>query len=152
MRACEDSGPPVFERLGLARPPLLTAVITVFTGAVSVCGLVSPAVLHALQRTPASGHGEVWRWLTSLVVQDGGVLGTASNLIFLGILGGAAEQVVGRVAMTVCYLLAGLAGLAAGLLWQPVGAGNSVAVCGLAGIVAWSLTDRCMPRCGGLGH
>jgi membrane associated rhomboid family serine protease len=139
----------VFERLGLGRPPVLAAAITLLTGAVSVCGLVSPAVLVALERTPAAGHGEVWRWLTSLVVQDGGVLGTASNLIFLGILGGAAEQVVGRVAMTVCYLAAGLAGQVAGVLWQPVGAGNSVAVCGLAGVVAWSLTEGCMPRWAG---
>jgi hypothetical protein len=55
MRACEDSGPSVFERLGLARPPVLTAVITVLTGAVSVWGLVSPAVLDALERTPRPG-------------------------------------------------------------------------------------------------
>jgi hypothetical protein len=55
MRACEDSGPPVFERLGLARPPLLTAVITVFTGAVSVCGLVSPAVLPRCSALPRPG-------------------------------------------------------------------------------------------------
>jgi hypothetical protein len=68
----------------------------------------------------------VWRWLTSLLVQDGGVLGTASNLIFLGLLGAVAGQV-------------------AGVFWQPVGAGNSVAVCGLAGLVAWSLRHERMP-------
>jgi membrane associated rhomboid family serine protease len=141
--------PPLFERVGLSRPPVLTAALTVLTGAVSVWGLVSPAVLDALERTPVAGHGEVWRWLTSLVVQDGGVLGTASNLIFLGLLGAAAEQVVGRVAMTVCYLVAGLAGQVAGVLWQPVGAGNSVAVCGLAGIVSWSLAEGRMPRWAG---
>jgi len=31
------------------------------------------------------------------------------------------------------------------VLWQPVGAGNSVAVCGLAGLTAWSLRDERMP-------
>jgi hypothetical protein len=67
----------------------------------------------------------VWRWLTSLLVQDGGVLGTASNLIFLGLLGAVAGQV-------------------AGVFWQPVGAGNSMAVCGLAGLVAWSLRHERM--------
>ena len=31
------------------------------------------------------------------------------------------------------------------MFWQPVGAGNSVAVCGLAGLVAWSLRHERMP-------
>jgi membrane associated rhomboid family serine protease len=140
---------PVFERLGMSRPPVLTVVLTVLTGAVSVWGLASPAVLAALERTPAAGHGEVWRWLTSLRVQDGGVPVTTSNLIFLALLGAVAEQVVGRVALIVCYLVAGLAGQVAGMLWQPVGAGNSVAVCGLAGIVAWSLAGSRLPRWSG---
>jgi hypothetical protein len=68
----------------------------------------------------------VWRWLTSLLVQDGGVLGTASNLIFLGLLGAAAGHV-------------------AGVFWQAVGAGNSVTVCGLAGLATWSLRHERMP-------
>jgi hypothetical protein len=72
MTPCEGSAPPVLEP---ARPPVLTAAITLLTGAVSVWGLVSSAVPDALERTPAAGHDEVWRWLTSLVVQDGGALG-----------------------------------------------------------------------------
>ena len=71
--------------------------------------------------------------------------GTASNLIFLALLGAGAEQVVSRTTMTLCYLAAGLTGQVAGMLWQPVGAGNSVAVCGLAGLVAWSLRHPRMP-------
>jgi membrane associated rhomboid family serine protease len=130
---------------GLSRPPLLTATLTALTAAVSVAGLISPGVLDALERTPTALHGEPWRWLTSLVVQDGGVLGTASNLLFLVVLGAAAEQVVGRATMAVCYLGAGLTGQLAGVVWQPVGAGNSVAVCGLAGLVAWSLRHERTP-------
>jgi hypothetical protein len=79
-----NDSPPLFERVGLSRPPVLTTALTVLTAAVSVWGLVSPAVLDALERTPAAWHGEVWRWLSSLVVQDGGMLGTASNLISSG--------------------------------------------------------------------
>jgi membrane associated rhomboid family serine protease len=124
---------------------VLTIALAALTGIVSVAGLISPAVLGALERTPAALHVEVWRWLTSLLVQDGGVLGTASNLIFLGLLGVAAEQVVGRMTMILCYLAAGLTGQVAGVFWQPVGAGNSVAVCGLAGLVAWSLRHERMP-------
>jgi hypothetical protein len=66
------------------RASVLTIALTALTGVVSVAGLISPAVLGALERTPAALHGEAWRWITSLLVQDGGVLGTASNLIFLG--------------------------------------------------------------------
>lgn len=124
---------------------MLTIALTALTGFVSVAGLISPAVLGALERTPAALHGEAWRWVTSLLVQDGGIFGTASNLIFLGLLGVAAEQVVGRTTMILCYLVAGLTGQVAGVFWQPIGAGNSVAVCGLAGLVAWSLRHERMP-------
>lgn len=127
------------------RAAVLTIALVALTGVVSVAGLLSPAVLGALERTPAALHGEVWRWVTSLLVQDGGIFGTASNLIFLGLLGAAGEQVVGRTTMILCYLIAGLTGQAAGVFWQPVGAGNSVAVCGLAGLVAWSLRHERMP-------
>ena len=51
--------------------------------------------------------------------------------------------------MTPCYLAAGLTGQVASVFWQPVGAGNSVAVCGLAGLVAWSLRHERMPGWGG---
>ena len=130
---------------GFSRPPVLAVGLTLLTGTVSVAGLISPAVLGTLERTPAVLQGEAWRWLSSLLVQDGGVLGTVSNLIFLALLGAGAEQVVGRKTMIFCYLTAGLTGQVAGALWQPVGAGNSVAVCGLAGLVAWSLRYDRMP-------
>ena len=130
----------------LDRAPILTAVLAIVTAVISVAGLVWPQVLASLQRTPAGLHGESWRWLTSLLVQDGGLFGTVSNLIFLVGLGVAAEQVMSRSAMITAYLVAGLAGQAAGYVWQPIGGGNSVAVCGLAGALAWRLTDPRLPR------
>jgi membrane associated rhomboid family serine protease len=132
--------------LGLWRPPVATAAITVVTAAVSIAGLLSPALLAALQRTPAGLHGEVWRWVTSLLVQDGGVAGTVSNLLFLVLVGTAAEQVMTRRGMIGLYLAGGLVGQAAGYLWQPFGGGNSVAICGIAGALAWYLTRRAAPR------
>jgi hypothetical protein len=51
--------------------------------------------------------------------------------------------------MMLGYLGAGLTGQVAGVFWQPVGAGNSVAVCGLAGLLAWSLCHERMPGWGG---
>ncbi|MBL8928080.1 MAG: rhomboid family intramembrane serine protease [Pseudonocardia sp.] len=133
--------------VGLRRAPVLTGVLTLVTAVVSVAGLVWPAVLAALARSGAAD--QPWRWVTSLLVQDGGVAGTVSNLGFLAVLGMAAEQVVGRVALVGCYLAAGLAGQVAGVFWQPYGAGNSVAVCGLAGVLVWVCSDEDVPRWAG---
>jgi len=130
---------------GLHRPPTLTAGLTAVTAAVSVAGLVAPPVLAALERTPAAQHGQPWRWVTSLLVQDGGVAGTVSNLAFLALLGAAAEQVDRRPAVLARYRAGGLVGQLAGALWQPVGAGNSVAVCGVVGVLACSLSGTRVP-------
>ena len=65
----------------------MTAVVFAVTAANSVLGLVVPAVLDALERTPDGLHGQWWRLVTALFVQDGGVLGTVSNLAFLALLG-----------------------------------------------------------------
>jgi membrane associated rhomboid family serine protease len=126
-------------RLGLRRFPAVTAAVLAVTAATSVAGLVEAGVLAALQRTPAGLHGEWWRTVTSLLVQDGGVTGTVSNLVFLAVLGTLAEQVAGRWRWLVAYLGAGLVGELAGYAWQPRGAGNSVAVCGLAGLLVVAL-------------
>src|SRR5262245_61980114 len=40
-------------------------------------------------------HGQWWRPFTSFVVQDGGVAGTAFNLVVLAVIGIAAERVWG---------------------------------------------------------
>jgi hypothetical protein len=77
--------------------------------------------------------------------QDGGVAGTVSNLVFLALLGAAAEQVDRRPAVLARYLTGGLVGQLTGTLWQPVGAGNSVAVCGLVGVLACALSGTRVP-------
>jgi Rhomboid family len=132
------------------RVPWLTLSVTLVTGVVNAGQAWVPGLLQRLERTPAVLHGEPWRVLTSLLVQDGGVVGTASNLCGLAILGLAAEQAVPRPHWLVGYLGAGLAGELAGLGWQPVGGGNSVAVCGLAGLVTvarvrQTVTDPLLP-------
>jgi membrane associated rhomboid family serine protease len=99
-----------WQRMGLRRPPVATAVVFVVTAAVSVLGLVRPEVLAALQRTPQGLHGDWWRSFTALFVQDGGVAGTVSNLAFLLVLGVLAEQVLGPGRWLVCYFGAGLVG------------------------------------------
>jgi membrane associated rhomboid family serine protease len=93
-------------------------------------------MLGRLERTPAGLHGDWWRTFTSLFVQDGGVIGTLSNLVFLAVIGAIAEQVISRPRWLAHYSGVGLLAEFAGYAWQPVGGGNSGAVCGLAGAVA----------------
>ena len=124
---------------GIQRPPVVTAVVFVVTATTSVLGLLIPGMLEALQRTPQGLHGEWWRTFTALFVQDGGVVGTLSNLAFLLVMGVVAEQVLGAWRWLVCYFGAGLVGELAGYAWQPRGAGNSVAICGLAGALTVAL-------------
>src|ERR1700744_1517829 len=117
---------------GIRRTPWLTLTVFVLTAVPSVAQVPFPALLPDLERTPAGLTGQWWRSLTSLTVQDGGVAGTLSNLLFLLVIGILAEQVLTRPRWLALYLLPGLAGEFAAYSWQPTGAGNSVAVSGLA--------------------
>lgn len=97
---------------------------------------VAPWLRENLQRDWARiEQGEVWR-LTSLVVQDGGLVGTIFNLVALAAVGVPAEQLWGAKRWTVIALAAGVAAQFWGKIVQPVGAGNSVVVFGLAASVA----------------
>lgn len=128
-------------RLGFV--PVLTATVFVVTAVPSVLGLVVPAVEVALRRDgPAIDHGEVWRLVTALVVQDGGIAGTVFNLAGLAVVGVLAERLLSRRDWLIAYLTAALVGELVGWGgWQPVGAGNSIAVCGLAGMLALGLAQ-----------
>jgi membrane associated rhomboid family serine protease len=117
------------------RVPWLTLAVTLVTAGVSLTQLGVPGLLDRLERSPAARHAEPWRLLTSLLVQDGGVPGTVSNLGALVVLGVLAERMTSRLHWLAGYLGAGLVGEVAGLWWQPVGGGNSVAVCGLSGLL-----------------
>jgi len=128
---------------GIRRLPWLTATAFLVTAVPSCLQAAIPSLLRHLERTPAGLGGQWWRSLTSLLVQDGGVLGTISNLAFLLVVGVIAEQVLTRPRWLVLYLVPGLAGEFVGYAWQPAGAGNSVAVCGLSGALAvLMLRDR----------
>ena len=137
---------------------MATVVVFAVTAVTSVLGLAVPGVLAALERTPQGLHGDWWRSFTALFVQDGGILGTVSNLAFLALLGVLAERLVGPRWWLAAYFGAGLAGELAGYAWQPTGAGNSVAVCGLAGLLVVALAAGTRlprlapwPSCGGAG-
>jgi membrane associated rhomboid family serine protease len=124
------------------RFPALTVGVTVVTAATNIVQLTMPGTLERFGRTPAGLHGEWWRTVTSLFVQDSGVPGTVSNLLFLVLIGTIAEQVASRPRWLLHYFGVGLVSEFVGYLWQPVGGGNSIAICGLAGIVAFALWRR----------
>lgn len=97
---------------------------------------MAPWLLADLERNrDLLARGQVWRLVTSLVVQDGGAVGAVFNLVFLAVVGFAAEDVWDR-SWVVIALAAGIGGQLWGLLVQPAGAGNSVVNFGLAASLA----------------
>lgn len=131
------------------RFPFLTAAVFAVTAAFSVYQLAGhDDLLARFQRDPARiADGEWYRLVTSLVFQDGGVAGAASNLLFLLVLGALVEIALGRRRWAALYVAGAAAGQAAGCAFGTVGAGNSIAVCGLAGgiLAAWIRTgDRAL--------
>lgn len=131
--------------LGLRRLPLATLAVVASTAGMGVAQAVDRDLLGRLERAPAELHGEWWRVGTALFVQDGGVAGAVSNIAFLVVIGVIAEQILPRPLWLAQYFGIGLLAELVGDAWQPVGGGNSIAVCGLAGAVAVALW-RADPR------
>ncbi len=129
----------------MTRFPWLTGVVFTITAISNLTQFAVHGTLAHLERSPAGLHGDWWRTATALFVQDGGVVGTLSNLAFLVALGAVAEQAISRPRWLICYFGAGLVGELAGYAWQPHGGGDSIAICGLAGAIAvalWRHDDR----------
>ncbi|NUT41289.1 MAG: rhomboid family intramembrane serine protease [Thermoactinospora sp.] len=113
--------------------PFLTGAVLVVTAVPSLLQFAVPGLEPALMRDPAAiSGGEWWRLATALVVQDGGVFGTLFNLAFLAVLGYVAERAFGPARWLLLYVSGAVAGEAAGHLLNDPGAGNSIALCGLA--------------------
>jgi rhomboid protease GluP len=120
-------------RSGL-RPPWLTLLIAALVAAGLAAEYAWPALLPLLRRDAAAvAHGEVWRLFTALWLQEEGLAGGLFNLAALLVVGVVAETAWTRRGWLVIYLIGGLAGEVVALAWKPLGAGNSVAVFGLAG-------------------
>jgi len=98
---------------------------------------VAPGLLAALGRRPGElADGQVWRLVTSLLVQDGGWPGLVYNLAALVYVGLAAERVLGPARWWAVWLVGGVSAQFWGLVVQPTGAGNSVGTFGLTGALA----------------
>jgi len=82
-------------------------------------------------------EGEWWRAFTSMFVHIGAIH-LLFNMYALWIVGGFVERLLGRPMFLVVYVLTGLAGSFASIMWDPfkVSAGASGAIFGLFGVVA----------------
>lgn len=123
---------------GARRVPVVTAVVFVLVVVPSLLQLtVAPGLYETLRRDrTAIAGGEVWRLVTSLVVQDGGWPGALFNLAALAVVGTLAERLWGPARWLVVAVTAQLLGGLWGLYAQPVGGGNSVVNFGLAASLA----------------
>ncbi|HEX6499062.1 MAG TPA: rhomboid family intramembrane serine protease [Micromonosporaceae bacterium] len=124
--------------IGNQRVPVATITALVVVGVPTLIQLTAvPSLLGHLERDRnLIGDGEMWRLATALVAQDGGPGGAVFNLVSLAFVGAVAERIWGSARWTLIALVSGVAGELWGLLVQPVGAGNSVVVFGLAASVA----------------
>jgi hypothetical protein len=121
------------------RRPTVTLIATGITLCSSLLAMMVPGILHMLDRdSGALLAGEWWRVATPLLVQDGGVLAVVTNTISLLIVGSLAESLIPRAVWIAGYLVSGLAGeiTAYTLLPHQGFAGNSIAILGLAALVA----------------
>lgn len=97
-------------------------------------GMAYPAVLAVLERMPDTlQQGQWWRLITPLFVHDQGWSQIIFNAASLIVVGTAMERLVGSWRWLVLYFAGGLVGELVGFLWQPIGAGNSIACAGLMG-------------------
>lgn len=128
--------------------PWLTLGVFVLTSAVTAAMYLRwPVLGPMLERDPRMLAGEWWRFVTSWLVLTDGWSQIVVNSIGLLIYGVGVERLIGRGWWVIAYVVGGLAGEAAGIFWQPVGGGNSVAICGLIGL--FSVWEAAMPRKGG---
>ena len=114
----------------------LTLAVFVITSAVTVAMLLRPDwhLGELLERDPKMLSGEWWRFVTTWLVETDGWGQIFVNSLGLLIFGTLVERRMGRWWWATGYVVAGLAGEIAGIFWQPVGGGNSVAICGLIGL------------------
>ncbi|GAA1877836.1 rhomboid family intramembrane serine protease [Paeniglutamicibacter psychrophenolicus] len=127
--------------------PVATVAALLVIGIPSLLQLtMAPGLLEALERQGAgAAAAQPWRIVTALVVQDGGWPAAITNLAALAWIGSMAEHAWGTRRWLVIALGTGIGAQLWGFLVQPVGAGNSVVVFGLAAsllVRAWIGTHR----------
>ncbi|MEV0567648.1 rhomboid family intramembrane serine protease [Dactylosporangium sp. NPDC050588] len=123
---------------GPAKVPMATPAAAAVVAVVSGLQLtVAPGLFEALRRDRAAiTDGQVWRLVSSFVVQDSGWTGTVFNLVALAVLGTLAERRWGTARWLVLAGTVQVLGGLWGLVVLPVGAGSSLVDFGLAASLA----------------
>ncbi len=129
---------------GLTPHVYMTTVLAAITALVFILMTVSSANLNdptapellrwGANFGPRTANGEWWRLLTCIFVHIG-IVHFLLNMWVLAVAGPLVERMVGNVGFLLLYLVAGLCGSLASLLWNPllVSAGASGALFGLFG-------------------
>lgn len=122
-----------------------TSAVFIVTAVLTGLSLVNPCVLRALMRSPRILDGEVWRLVTALCVERGGVAEITLHLVTLAVVGTVAERLRGSRRWLDIDVAGGVSGEFGGLAWKPLGAGSSVAMLALAGACALAVVRRRAP-------
>jgi len=149
MRGVRSSGPADVARQRVRRVPLRLALCALApTVALTLAASVYPALFVVLRRDPvALARGEIWRLATPALIQadllDGRWLQTGAVWLLVAVVLSVAQRALGVKRALLLYVLGALVGHAIGHLWQPYGAGCSVAGCGvLGGLAVWLVRAR----------
>lgn len=127
-------GPRLAGRVSLRRVPRSGWVLWLVVALPSLLQIPFPWIYDALYRNASAalqGH-QWWRVATALVVQDGGIAGTLSNLVLLAIALLACLPLWGARVTVLAFVLVGVSlNIAAVLLGAQDGGGNSGATLAL---------------------
>jgi membrane associated rhomboid family serine protease len=128
--------------------PIVTLTVLAVTGFFTALGLLYPGLLTLLQRQPqALARHEWWRLLTPLLIHSDGWRQICFNFPAILVVGTIAERAFGGRVWLLLYFVSGLVGNIAGYVWQPTGAGASVAGAGLlGGCAVWMLLTLRRPQ------
>jgi len=126
------------------RNPKATLAVLFITGMVTVLQFRFPGLVVTLERTPGMlASGQWWRLITPTLINPEGWWQIVFNFSGIAIVGFLVERMFGSARWLILYLTGALVGELAGRVWKPVGAGSSVAICGLlGGLAAWLLWRR----------
>jgi rhomboid protease GluP len=117
-----------------SRRPKLTLVYCALLLACLLAQLIHPELLTWFQRDSTRVvAGEWWRMVSALFFQDGQFWGGITNVLALYWIGSLVERGRSQSFWLVVSMVGAVAAECVGLKWQPIGAGNSVVTCALAG-------------------
>ncbi len=124
------------------RLPVTTVTVFAITAAATTLQYFFP-LLPLFERQPgALAAHEYWRLITPIFLHREGWRQIVFDFSALAIIGVIVERIFGGRRWLVLYFAAGVTGELAGLAWKPLGAGSSVAICGLLGaLAAWLLRN-----------